>query len=78
MRDAELCRDEKRLREEQEHEGHSNWSPLEHPEWLLLEIDNNILIRPPQVDVARAIIWPASESNSVLQMNMGQGMFLGP
>ncbi|KAI8664160.1 hypothetical protein NCS55_00923800 [Fusarium keratoplasticum] len=73
MRDAELCRDEKRLREEQEHEGHSNWSPLEHPEWLLLEIDNNILIRPPQVDVARAIIWPASESNSVLQMNMGQG-----
>ncbi|KAH7268297.1 hypothetical protein B0J15DRAFT_533760 [Fusarium solani] len=73
MRDAELCRDEKRLREEEEHEGHSNWSPLEHPEWLLLEIDNNILIRPPQVDVARAIIWPASESNSVLQMNMGQG-----
>ncbi|RSL92517.1 hypothetical protein CEP52_013761 [Fusarium oligoseptatum] len=73
MRDAELSRDEKRLREEQEHEGHSNWSPLEHPEWLLLEIDNNILIRPPQVDVARAIIWPASESNSVLQMNMGQG-----
>ncbi|KAJ4168920.1 hypothetical protein NW754_010851 [Fusarium falciforme] len=44
MRDAELWRDEKRSREEQEHEGHSNWSPLEHPEWLLLEIDNNILI----------------------------------
>ncbi|KAJ4329354.1 hypothetical protein N0V84_000249 [Fusarium piperis] len=73
MHDAELSRDEKRLREELEHEGHSNWSPREHPEWLLLEIDNNILIRPSQVDVARAIISPASGSNSVLQMNMGQG-----
>ncbi|RSM02017.1 hypothetical protein CDV31_011100 [Fusarium ambrosium] len=73
MHDAELSGDEKRLREELEHEGHSNWSPREHPEWLLLEIDNNILIRPPQVDVARAIISPASGSNSVLQMNMGQG-----
>ncbi|KAI8716467.1 hypothetical protein NCS52_00940700 [Fusarium sp. LHS14.1] len=73
MHDAELSKDEKRLRDELEHEGHSNWSPREHPEWLLLEIDNNILIRPSQVDVARAIISPASGSNSVLQMNMGQG-----
>ncbi|KFA51508.1 hypothetical protein S40293_06317 [Stachybotrys chartarum IBT 40293] len=73
MRDAELCRDERRLREDQEQEAHSNWRPLDHPEWLLLEIDNNLLIRPSQIDVARAIISPASSSNSVLQMNMGQG-----
>lgn len=78
MHDAELRGDKKWLREELEHEGHSNWSPREHPEWLLLEIDNNILIRPSQVDVARAIISPTSGSNSVLQMNMGQGMFLRP
>lgn len=44
-----------------------------YPEWLLLEIDNNILIRPLQVEVAKAIISPQSEENSVLQMNMGKG-----
>ncbi|KAH7009622.1 hypothetical protein EDB80DRAFT_838411 [Ilyonectria destructans] len=73
MRDATLCRDERRLPEDQKQEAHSNWRPIDHPEWLLLEINNNLLIRPPQIDVARAIISPASESNSVLQMNMGQG-----
>ena len=55
------------------HEGHENWSPEDHTEWLLLEIDNNILIRPTQIEVARAIIDPPTGSNSVLQMNMGQG-----
>ncbi|ROT41910.1 hypothetical protein SODALDRAFT_347045 [Sodiomyces alkalinus F11] len=73
MRDAQLCHNSKRFLEEQRHEGHSNWNPADHPEWLLLEIDNDILIRKPQVDVARAIISPASGNNSVLQMNMGQG-----
>jgi hypothetical protein len=62
-----------RLIEEQENVGHSNWKPLDHPDWLLLEIDSNMLIRPGQVDVALATISPASRSNSVLQMNMGQG-----
>ncbi|CZS94753.1 uncharacterized protein RAG0_04618 [Rhynchosporium agropyri] len=26
--------------------GHTNWDPEEYPEWLLLELENNILIRP--------------------------------
>ncbi|KAH6972826.1 hypothetical protein BKA56DRAFT_492395 [Ilyonectria sp. MPI-CAGE-AT-0026] len=73
MHDATLRRGERRPQEDQEQEGHSNWRPIDHPEWLLLEIDNNLLIRPPQINVARAIISPASASNSVLQMNMGQG-----
>ena len=73
MRDANLCRDEGRFLEEMRHRGHSNWDPFSRPEWLLLEIDNDILIRPSQVDVAQAIILPSSASNSVLQMNMGQG-----
>ena len=46
--------------------------------WLLLEIDANIQIRNDQVDVALATISPASQSNSVLQMNMGQGKLLLP
>lgn len=73
MNDAMRCRDERRLREDQSHQGHSNWSPFTNPEWVLLEIDNNVLLRPSQIEVARAIISPATARNSVLQMNMGQG-----
>lgn len=29
-------------------QGHANWDPIEFPERLLLEIENNILIRPEQ------------------------------
>ena len=56
-----------------ENEGHGEWSAKDYPDWLLLEIENNILIRPDQCKVARAMIAPDSGSNSVLQMNMGQG-----
>ncbi|KPM43238.1 hypothetical protein AK830_g3340 [Neonectria ditissima] len=73
IHDASLCNDTKRLVAENDHTGHSNWRPVDQPEWLLLEIDNNILIRPSQVNVAKAIVSPSSASNSVLQMNMGEG-----
>lgn len=73
LEDAYLKGDTQRLFEEQNNDGHSNWQPLENSDWLLVEIDANILIRPDQVDVALATISPASGSNSVLQMNMGQG-----
>ncbi|KAF7931332.1 hypothetical protein BELL_0384g00070 [Botrytis elliptica] len=65
--------DQQRLIEEQNNPGHSNWQPIEEPDWLLIEVEANVLIRPDQVDVARATISPNSKSNSVLQMNMGQG-----
>lgn len=61
------------LRSELENEGHFNWAPANYPDWLLFEIDSDILIREEQVDVARAIISPESKSNSVLQLNMGKG-----
>jgi hypothetical protein len=73
IEDAILRRDDRWLEENFETEGHSNWNPLKYPEWLLLEIDSNMLIRPIQVEVAHAIISPPLMSNSVLQMNMGQG-----
>ena len=73
IQDANLNGDNQRLLGECNNLGHNNWQPLDHPDWLLLEIDANILIRPTQVDVALATIFPASESNSLLQMNMGQG-----
>ncbi|KAF4448734.1 very large low complexity protein [Fusarium austroafricanum] len=73
VEDAILRRDERWLQDNSDENGHSNWSPFKLPEWLLLEIDGNFLIRPIQVEVARAIISPSSKANSVLQMNMGQG-----
>lgn len=64
---------DKNLQEELGNPGHINWSPLEWPDWLLLEIDSDILIRQEQVDVAKAIIAPESRENTVLQLNMGKG-----
>ncbi|KPM37446.1 hypothetical protein AK830_g9109 [Neonectria ditissima] len=60
-------------REEKANTGHTNWNPDEYPDWLLLEIESNMMIRPVQIDVALATISPESGKNSVLQMNMGQG-----
>ncbi|KAF9870445.1 hypothetical protein CkaCkLH20_12112 [Colletotrichum karsti] len=73
INDFVLRGDAGRYKDEMENQGHSNWQPAEHPDWLLLEIEANLLIRPDQVDVALATISPASGANSVLQMNMGQG-----
>ncbi|KAF5564196.1 hypothetical protein FPHYL_4816 [Fusarium phyllophilum] len=73
IEDAILRSDDRWLEENFKTKGHSNWNPLKYPEWLLLEIDSNMLIRPIQFEVAHAIISPPSMSNSVLQMNMGQG-----
>ncbi|KAH9904538.1 hypothetical protein F4778DRAFT_66392 [Xylariomycetidae sp. FL2044] len=62
-----------RLKEERQNIGHENWQVEDHPDWILLEIESNILIRNKQVEVARAIISPESGASSVLQLNMGQG-----
>ena len=66
-------RDYRSLQEELAFADHTSWSALEYPDWLLLEIESNLIIRPTQVDVAKATIAPKSEDNSVLQMNMGEG-----
>lgn len=53
--------------------GHANWDPLDKPEWLLLEIESNLLIRPEQAQIAREMIAPQSGKNSIMQLNMGLG-----
>ncbi|CAG8959752.1 hypothetical protein HYFRA_00001658 [Hymenoscyphus fraxineus] len=53
--------------------GHTNWDPMEFPEWLLLELESNILIRPEQAQIAREMIDPRSGFNSIMQLNMGLG-----
>lgn len=73
IQDFRQKRSMQRTQEEQKNVGHTNWNPSEHPDWLLLEIDANMLLREVQVVVARATISPESKENSVLQMNMGEG-----
>ena len=62
-----------RLSSELGNHGHTNWSPKDRPDWLLLEIETDVTIREDQVNVALATISPASGTNSLLQMRMGAG-----
>ncbi|EFC40056.1 predicted protein [Naegleria gruberi] len=49
---------------ELENKGHENWKPSDHPYWLILEIEMNIMIRPVQVRVANHMIH--SHNNMVM------------
>lgn len=73
LRHYYLTKDGAKLEEALKNSGHENWDPLQRPDWLLMELECDLLIRPEQVQVANAIISPSSGRNSVLQMNMGQG-----
>ncbi|KAH0841829.1 hypothetical protein FOPE_06604 [Fonsecaea pedrosoi] len=49
---------------------HSAWSPEEWPDWLLLECQNNFLIRPVQIRVATELLKP---ENGTVLLGMGEG-----
>lgn len=53
------------------HLGYTEWDPKVLPEWLLFEIDNDLLIRPIQARVAREMLSPSCSSNMLTQLNMG-------
>lgn len=53
--------------------GHQGWDIARYPDWLLLEIENNIMIRQVQAQIAHEMISPSTGMNSILQLNMGQG-----
>ncbi|KAI3335396.1 hypothetical protein F4824DRAFT_464667 [Ustulina deusta] len=69
---ALLERNRQALHNELRQLGHKTWRPIEIPDWLLLEIDSNIIIRDEQVNVAKAMIDPTL-GNGVLQLSMGKG-----
>ncbi|KAJ4350053.1 uncharacterized protein N0V89_008674 [Didymosphaeria variabile] len=73
IEDASLRHKGQQLQEERSNEGHANWDPLLRTDWLLLEIDGNIMLRAEQIEVANATIAPVSGSNSVVQLLMGKG-----
>jgi hypothetical protein len=49
------------------------WNTFDFVDWLLIEIDTNLSIRPGQADMAREMIHPSGDQNSVMQLNMGEG-----
>lgn len=53
--------------------GHQEWDPVEQPDWLLIEIENNLLVRPVQADIASQMISPPENKNSIMQLCMGEG-----
>lgn len=76
MRRAYRRGDHAKLLDHCSENGHSNWDPMQFPDWLLLEVESDLLIRGEQIEVAKAIISPPSSSNSVLQLNMGKGKII--
>ena len=73
IRGATLRKDTIQFANETQVSDHNTWQARRHPDWLLLEIDFNLCIRPDQYEVARAMASPSSNSSFCLQMNMGQG-----
>ncbi|KAL8922233.1 MAG: hypothetical protein Q9208_005312 [Pyrenodesmia sp. 3 TL-2023] len=74
VRDAHRQEDKIQLANEWRNVAHTGWRTEDHIDWLLLEIDFNLIIREDQLQVAQAMIAsPSTISNFVLQMNMGQG-----
>ncbi|KAJ7574857.1 hypothetical protein C8J56DRAFT_462654 [Mycena floridula] len=43
------------------------------PEWILIQIEGNFLARSLQLDLAKEMISPSSQKNSVFQLTMGEG-----
>jgi len=53
--------------------GHVNWDPFEYPESLLIEVESGIMIREIQENIAGEMRRPSSNTNAVMQLNMGEG-----
>lgn len=67
------CRNQYELAKEIQNEGHENWSPIDYPDWLLMECESGILIRRVQQEIAQKMMAPPDDQNSVMQLNMGEG-----
>ena len=58
---------------EANNDGQSGWDSLENPDWPLVELESDLLIRPVQAEIAKEMLDPRSKENSVVQLNMGEG-----
>jgi hypothetical protein len=73
QRMKQFCDSPEDLLAELQNVGHDAWDPLQHPEWLILEVESGLTIRTVQHEIAREMILPSSGRNSVMQLNMGEG-----
>ncbi|KAF8554401.1 hypothetical protein OG21DRAFT_1484696 [Imleria badia] len=64
---------EEEFAKELENEGCDGWNPEEYPDWLLIQVQGNFLIRRAQAETAMEIMSPRSGENTVMQVNMGEG-----
>ncbi|CAL1705838.1 unnamed protein product [Somion occarium] len=46
---------------------------VRNPEWLLIQVEGNFLMRPEQTEIAHEMIAPESGNSTSLQLNMGEG-----
>ncbi|PMB71344.1 hypothetical protein BM221_003811 [Beauveria bassiana] len=53
--------------------GHTNWTPFDDPESLLLEVESGIMIRGVQQEIALEMRDRPKGENAVMQLNMGEG-----
>ena len=60
-------------RKEMENNGDQVWDAMMYPDWLLIQLDADILIRPVQAQVAKEMMSPMEQTNTVMQLNMGDG-----
>ncbi|KAL5943080.1 hypothetical protein ACKVV1_001918 [Pyricularia oryzae] len=56
-----------------ENTAYSKWDPIDYPQALLIEVENDITIRSIKSDIARKMSSPPDNKNSVMQLNMGEG-----
>ena len=61
------------LERELSNSGRVGWEGVTHPDWLLIELESNLLIRQVQAEIASEMLAPSSGKNSVVQLNMGEG-----
>lgn len=65
-----VVRDDFALQRELANPAHSVWNTRENLDWLLLEVQNNFLIRPVQIRVAQEIM---KAENGLVLLGMGEG-----
>jgi hypothetical protein len=61
------------LERELSNPGRVGWSATTHPDWLLIELESNLLVRQVQAEIASEMLAPGSGKNAVVQLNMGEG-----
>ncbi|KAJ7221929.1 hypothetical protein C8J57DRAFT_1593667, partial [Mycena rebaudengoi] len=64
---------EAELARETRAQGGEGWDPAIYTDWLLVQLDADLLVRPVQASIAQQMMMPDSNENALMQLNMGEG-----